>query len=142
MTGRTVVSVYQVDDEGATGDFLGLAILIGGCSVLAYPELACTLIRLPGDVRVAIRPADGVGIQVIDAEIRVIQEDPPLVIVHLEKTTKAPTEGPPPPSEPISREQAVAALLGYLENTSPPVETRREPRDNLPDFWCRATCSF
>lgn len=121
MTESTLVSVYEVDEDGSTGALLGSGSLIHPALVLVHPDLSHALAagrdrRLRAGIA---SPAPGsTVVEVIDVRAIQVAEDPelePLVALDLVRPATAPVE----PMHPASADAMAAAIRQHLDQLRP-----------------------
>jgi len=121
MTTKTLVSVYKVDDDGATGSWLGSGSLIHPPIVLVHPPLSrdladnCDSISLR--VGIASSAPESYSVEVIDARLADVWTDgerEALVALELVRPSASPVEPLPTLSHDV--DAAVEVLYGHLES--------------------------
>ncbi|MCM6776770.1 hypothetical protein NDR87_22185 [Nocardia sp. CDC159] len=129
----TKVVVYAVGDAGATGGFLGVATLLEPEYALVHPPLNRALADASRALRVGVFDAERDIGEVIDvARVRVIPDDPELVLLELAFGSTAPVRGVPLelPDDPLNFEQflepsdaeIVAGVRRVFDEIPPPHE--------------------
>lgn len=138
MIERTLVAVYEVDEDGSTGRFLGSGSLVRPELVLVHPELAHDLAGSSGRrLRAGVAsPTPGAAfVEVIDvrtAHVAVDPEPEPLVALELSRAAAAPVE----PMHSAGAAGVAAArqhLAGLPKGDPPPPLAGAESPDTVND---------
>lgn len=147
MDTRTLVSVYEVDDTGATGRRVGSASLVQPELVVVHPPLCYRLAGAdPAPVRLRVGIVslpDAGGVEVIDtrgtnvaAAADTGSTAPPLVALDLARPSKAPVESLPAGDDLADVLRAHLAGVPEQPRWPPRPEPRRAPWCTLwPDSW-------
>lgn len=146
MTLQTLVSIYGVDETGATGAQLGSGTLIGPVLVLLHPPLSrrlagsgnSTRLRV-GIARAGTAPHDVEVIDGSDIYQAVHDSGEPLVALELRQPTSAPVELVFPPSDDGGEiADALVKYLAGLPDSDCRPEYLPEPSPSEPDSppWC------
>jgi hypothetical protein len=147
MDTRTLVSVYEVDDTGATGRRVGSASLVQPELVVVHPPLCHRLAGAdPAPVRLRVGIVslpDAGGVEVIDtrgtnvaAAADTGSTAPPLVALDLARPSKAPVESLPAGDDLADVLRAHLAGVPEQPRWPPRPEPRRAPWCALwPDSW-------
>jgi hypothetical protein len=142
MDTQTMVSIYEVDDAGATGRWLGSASLVQPELVLVHPPLSDRLAgsdRAPASLRVGIvAQPDAEGIEIVETRgTHVGAADAggsatPIVVLELAR----PSSFPPEPLPPYTDGEGLAEVLrAHLDGL--PEQPRRRPGAAMRSSpWC------